>query len=903
MKIYLGLELDEQVFPDLASTQEGVFYLGPQLLLAFFETHLGLSGHPANIEYLRIEHCRQALQKLLSAQPGLFFAQSFEADQLATATRLLLMRDELLLAGWPMPGDTTSPDRLRLIAQLNQQLSQSDSFPAGYADRFEAVLQCLPQRKQPATEVSLVEPQELMPPHFRRLLTALAEKGVQINQLPFPKNEGDSDLARFQQLLSGDASLPCKPLRGDGSLLILRSARETEAASFLATLIRKNAAFRPLCLIPEKNRALDNALIQQGLPSLGILSASLARPMLQILKLVTTFFWKPVNPYKILEFVSLSLKPLHDELARRIAQQIAQRPGLKGEGWYRMKNLFFEELQEKAGQDTTIKLDQITFQYQFWFERTRYDINSTVPKAEVVEVFAYLAQWAFDQFEQNSEHASSLLVLSQQARRIKELLETLPETEQVLTNLELERIVRTVYEPSPVLFRPREVGHLPYVYQPGAVLGPTSDLLWWNFVRREREYDFSRWYANEIDYLATQGIVIENSAQKNQRLIWQRLRPVLFSRNRLILATPQRVNGKEVHPHPMHDQLEAAFADSLPKICLHLDQPENGKPWGEQFDLPQYSPLESVVLGRPQPFIRLTDPGKLQASDSTTFSSLQTYFHYPYQWLFRHQLELRKSSILSVVNDNTLLGNLAHRLFELLFDQPEDIWNKQAVEAWIDQKCPELFAREGATLLLYGREPERVAFINRLKYAAWSLLSKLQQNNWTVTGTEQDVKGTFAGLSIRGKADLVLQRGDERAVVDLKYRGARRRENSIRNEEDLQLVMYARLLSEGSDWAHSSYFIIEKGKLIARNNAAFSNIVAVQKEANHSEVNERIWERMVATYQWRRSQIEAGLIEVRTRQTIDELELSYADQWQGLLEMPDGDAPFDDYRTLIKLVD
>ena len=69
-------------------------------MLHLLESYLGLSGHPNNIDYLRIEQYRQALKALLEKQPDAFFAASYEADQFATATELLDRRDELLLAGW-----------------------------------------------------------------------------------------------------------------------------------------------------------------------------------------------------------------------------------------------------------------------------------------------------------------------------------------------------------------------------------------------------------------------------------------------------------------------------------------------------------------------------------------------------------------------------------------------------------------------------------------------------------------------------------------------------------------------------------------------------------------------------------------------------------------------------------
>jgi hypothetical protein len=196
-----------------------------------------------------------------------------------------------------------------------------------------------------------------------------------------------------------------------------------------------------------------------------------------------------------------------------------------------------------------------------------------------------------------------------------------------------------------------------------------------------------------------------------------------------------------------------------------------------------------------------------------------------------------------------------------------------------------LLEREGAVLLLYGHEPERAGFLKRIKYAAWSLIDLIRNNGWTVEGTEQALEGRFLGLQVNGRADLVLRRGEELAIIDLKWRGASAREAVIRNEQDLQLVLYAKLLTADQSWAHSAYFILESGRVVARNNRAFGEITPVSPDADPVEVNQRIFNRMAATYHWRLDQIRQGRIEVRCKHTQAELEACYGDELLEILEM------------------
>lgn len=899
MTIIFGLALDDPAHPLTGQTSGNVLYLGPHGLLQVLETHLGLSAPPRDIDYLRIEQYRQALRHYLDDQPQAFFAASFAADQFATAAELLARRDELLLAGWDFSAAPAIPPRLACLAAI--EAAVSSSLAPGYADRYVSVAGRLRPDRPPLTQLHLCEPWELLPAHLVRLFRHWEKTGVPIVFLQDHPTGEINDLGRFQAaLLDREGKRQRAALAGDGSLLLLRGKRETDLAAFLATLLRRNPAFQPACLIADKNRALDNALVQEGLPSQGIPSASLARPTLQVLKLVPVFLWHPVDPFKVLEFVSLSVKPLDDELANRIAIQMAQTPGLQGEGWQRTIGAFFARLEERAQRDPGLDVDAVRRQYRFWFERRRYDSAHTAPKEDVIGLYAYLERWARDSYEADNGKNSSLLVLLEQARRIRELLEVLPETQ--LSHLDLERIVRTVYEPAPVEVHRQEKGRLPFVFQPHALIGPVDELIWWNFIQREPAYFFSRWYQTERTYLESRGIRLTGPADENARLTWQRRRPFLQTQDRLLLVMPDFVDGQAVAPHPLLGDLEAYFGDLSP-ISYYIDRQAGAEIWHHVFDLPDHREIPMRRLGRPAPFLTLRDGRQLDQRVEETISSLQSLFYYPYQWVFRYKLLLHKSSILSIVADHTLMGNLAHRFFERLLQEDIRHWQRPDVFQWIDRQAADLFEREGAVLLLYGREPDRISFLKQLKFAAWSLIDLIQRNGWTVEATEHPLQGHFLGLPINGRADIVLRRGDELAVIDLKWRGSSYRERMIRNEEDLQLVLYAKLLTADQRWAHSAYFILNRGRLLARNNLAFREITPITPEADHIEVNQRILDRMQATYRWRMKQISRGRIEVRCTFTCADLENTYREELIDLLEMKQEDAPFDDYRTLIYLVE
>ncbi len=899
MHLTFGLALDQLHIP-LPNLAEGNrLYVGPQLLLDRLETFLGYAYPQRQNEYLRIEQYRQALHHHLQSASELpFYYRSFQADAFATAAELLDRRDELLLNGWDFRVDPEMPVRLLTLASVEDCIRNSSglSISPGFAERWCTILRELPKGHQPIQSVLCTDPIDVFPPHIRRFFELMHEQGIPVAEANQHQITGDSDLAHFQQsLITGT---PRRTPAGDGSLLVLRAKRDTDIALTWAATLRKNPDYNPYHLIPDKSRILDNAMVAEGLPSLGIPSNSLARPSLQILKLAPVFLWEPLDPYQLMEFVSLSLKPLHDDLAQRIAILIADQPGTQSDRWRGMLAAFRKDLEDRPQTEQ----EAILHQYRFWFERPRYDSSSEAPTDEVIRLYQYIYHWARELREEHADH-SALAVLAEQARQLVELLNSLPE--KALSRLELERLVRTIYEPAPIQFQPLQEGARQPVHHPHALIAPVDDLCWWNFVQYEADYFFSRWYEHEQQWLAQRSVPIslETPAQANQRLVKLRKQAILRTQKRLVLVMPEIAEGQDVIPHPLYGDLEASF-ESLAGITVHIDSEDPPRNLGPYLKPPAWPSVPHHPLARPEPFITLPGNRAIPPRDKDTITSLESLFYYPYQWVFRHQARWRPSPILRIVPDRTLLGNLAHRLFETLFQEPEVItWPRERVEAWIDAAAAELFEREGSVLLLYGREPTRARFVKQLKFAAWNLIDLLHANGWSVSGTEVELEGQLSGNKIRGRADLVVERKGEFLVLDLKWRGASYRRQLIRNEEDLQLVLYARLISKDQSWAQSAYYILSTGELLARSNEAFPQLEPVVTDADFIETNQIIFGRMQETYRWRLQQLDQGRVEVRCSETNDALQECYEDEpMLDLLEMRTNDAPFDDYRTLVGLV-
>lgn len=888
--LHFGNDFDGPVYAPQTILRAGELYVGLRKLLQWLENQLGLSGYPDNADYLRIELYRQALSQHLTENTGVFYEKSFAADRFATATALLAWRDELLLAGWDFSVIEDIPPRLATLAAVEvlfqKKLSEPDTGVQafGFADRFVQTLNVLETRNIPLEKIWLYEPENLQAPHIQRLIKLFRIKKIEVAEAESgPPASEETDLGKLQRRVSVS-----KTAESDFSLLILKSRRDSDTATFLAQILRENASFRPTFLIPEMNLALERALTLEGFPAMGILSASLARPSLQVLKLAPAFLWEPVDVFKIMEFVSLPLKPLDEKLALEIARVLAEKPGLFSDTWFAAVYGYLEQGEVP---------DQAREQYEFWFGRRRYAANGTAPKRDAIVIYNYLHEWALDYFEESGSTNTSLLVLAEQARRIRDLLETLPE--QRVTFLELERIVRTIYEPSPVQFAAAEVGRFDFVQSPGAFAAPVETLVWWNCLYENTTPAPDKWQTEERQFFEKQGIALSAPRRESQFSQFRQMRPVLQTARQLILVVPEQADGTETVPSLLLGDIEAAFPNKK-DFTFCLDDENDRTRLAAILKIPASETLPVRHSARLRPQLHINRPELLPESDYETPTNLESLFYYPHRWFFKQKLRLFPSSLLSVTSDTTLVGSLAHRFFEKILKENLATLDRRAVQDWVDAEAENLLPREGATLLLYGREPERNAFLHRVKNAAWSLVSLLRSNGWEVAHTELDLEGHFGEIPVRGKADLVLQRDDEFAIVDLKWSGARRRKELIQNGEDLQLVLYAKLLPPPERWPHTAYFILEEGKMIARNSAAFREaIVAGKGGEDHAAACEAIFEKMEKTFAWRLDQIRRGVVELRTERTAPELEAIYAEQLFELLEMKTEDARWDDYRTLL----
>ncbi|MGH9554075.1 MAG: hypothetical protein ACRD3W_32150, partial [Terriglobales bacterium] len=309
MQIVFGWHLDGCAFPETVDRSCATIdsaVLGPRGLIGLLEFRFGLGG-PQIPPVVRIA---QYLRRLQSVDDGRqFYSRSFAEDRWGVAELLLAMRDELISGGWN-GSELGEISRLKTFAALES----SDLGPLlpGDADRFMAVKQALARGKTNPniSPITVTTPLQNLPPAWQQLLE-LMKGAIEIEeQLPSPQALAGTDLALLQTAFTKYGAHD--PLTNDGTVSLLEADDEVQAADAVAAWLASDEQSNGDLVIVRgaSTNLLDAACHAIGLPRVGGEALSRWRSALQVLPLSLELLWKPLNPSRLVELLTLPSTPI-----------------------------------------------------------------------------------------------------------------------------------------------------------------------------------------------------------------------------------------------------------------------------------------------------------------------------------------------------------------------------------------------------------------------------------------------------------------------------------------------------------------------------------------------------------------------------------------------------------------
>lgn len=834
MKLRLGLHLDGQ-HGRHAVNQLGASDIGPLGLLTILETQLGLV--PAQISSSeRIVQYRDCLLKLDGESR--FFHESLVADDFGTAGSLLSWRDNWLLHGWTREIPAGSSQRLRDMADV-EQIALRQVSP-GMAERLVAISNALGRRKHLIDSIELIDPPETFVPLWQRVLallpcrmptpTTVAGKGL-LGDIQHAITRADRKAATHKALT----------WRDDGTLHVARSETTLMGGRWIAESLQQSTA-DVLYVATAEAATTDTHLGATDYPHQGLSDTSAFRPALQLLPLTLELLWKPLNFHALIQFLTHPIAPIPARARRRLAGIQAEYPGVGGARWHGV----LDEIKADYGE----KSEKIGEAISFWIDHERYDPPEGAPVAKVLE----RAQRLVEFFRNSPAEASPALRqafaagFSQCSAFAENLGQLLGQEVEKLRPRQLEQLAtQSTARGNDNPLRVAEVGALPCISHPGAVIANHSVVVWGPLDIPAMPSPWP-WSKSELAALREAGCKLPTTDTLLQQAASEWLRPILAATDRLVLLLPP----VERESHPVWQMLDTL----IPKIPVHpvesllLGNAETLKPVAH-VSLPAIKRWWQLPPGTPLPKVA-----------EYSYSQLEKQIFNPYHWLLSHAAKLRSASLLSLADDFRLKGILAHSLVERLYEDGQGLgMSGAAFSAWFDPAFEQLIAEEGALYLMPGRRTDLENLRHALRRALLELRAVLNAAGVTLVEAERQLTGHFAGGALGGKSDLVLTGPDgSSAIIDMKWGGKSHRSKLEKNRH-LQLAIYAELLRQKTgNWPALAYFLFSQATLLTRNDLWFPGVTPVPDRTGENTA--QLWQRFLVTWKWRQEQIAAGCFEV-----------------------------------------
>ncbi len=774
-----------------AAATAGEWWVGTSGLEGQLEGQVGLGALRPGAT-ARLAEAMRALESTAG-----FWSRSCEADPLATAEALTRLVDLLRLHGWERRVGSPRLDALfGVFAEL----------PEGLGDRLAALAPVLKRTADLRWRVHLLRGGQ--PRRVREVLEACAD--VVLTAPPPPPLDLEALAPRLQLVR------PFGP----------RVAAEAVAQALAATP-------EVPTLVIGGDAVLDAALRRYGLPTTGAASSPLDNALCNLLPLVVELGCAPSDPHRAVEFLTLPGGPIRPDAARRLVRALQKWPAVHSEAWHRQ----LEKLETEP--EWTDEMRALLQARLAEFFTAPVPVGAPYPVPVLVERCAGLQRWLHGSLEHEAQpaRAARLEAASAQVTSFGELLRLTGAA--ALPMSQVRRLLEQAQAdmPTPSSW-PAQAG-LVALGDPGGVAAAAPRLVWWNFTREAfaspPRLPLDR---AELAALAQHGVHVPSPSEEAIRRMAAARRPLHFAGSDVWLVCPaHQPNGDEATPHPLWDEVVGALQGRA--AALEVPEPRVARP------LP---PKQRKALAALGPRVEWQAGVKLPRRAQESPSSIEGLLGCSLKWALEYVANLKAGTSAALDTSERMLGSLAHHLLlERVLRRPHatpEAAGAYALEA-LAQEGPSL----AAPLFLPGADAELLAVKDALRKAAVALQA-LVARGWRVAETEQEHVGKAFGTAFGGVIDLVLHKGKQRAVVDLKWSGAGHRRGQLVEGTALQLAAYAELLRQaGFADTVVAYFIIKTQALLTTDAGLADGAGTLEAKVDGT------WEALVAAHgaAWKRA--------------------------------------------------
>ncbi len=495
--------------------------------------------------------------------------------------------------------------------------------------------------------------------------------------------------------------------------------------------------------------------------------------------------WGPVDPQALLDFLTLPILPLPRKAASRLANALAQEPGLGSSQW----DVAVEELCGEE-HDPEGKLRE---RLDAWLLCDRTSRGSEIPSRLVRSRCGMVAQWASGRATLPAEDDQSdpklikaLQIAAGQASLLGELAESQGTalSEPQLARLLEEALANGVETTSCIEaeggpIRVRSLSELD---------GPCDRLIWLGLGTADAAG--CRWSTDQLRELRGAGINVDDGSNVLSSLRSAEARGYCFVKEAfLAVLLPQDLVKRW---HPIWLTIRALLPNK------DIEQPPVFEDLVAAGDVTALSPFafecqdaDIEPSQKPRPLWDI--PGDLLCDRETVSASeLQDRLGCPLKWTLNYQAKLRPSPIAELPNDFQLKGTFCHSILERVFGGGGDLPTVDDAVARVVATYDKRLPLDAAPLAQPDKYFERQRLRSELENATRVLVGTLASGGYRIVGIEVELSGEAFGKSLKGSIDCVAERnnGDE-AIIDFKYGGRSKYHSLIEDGKAVQLATYA----------------------------------------------------------------------------------------------------------------
>ncbi|MDP6117664.1 MAG: PD-(D/E)XK nuclease family protein, partial [Planctomycetota bacterium] len=718
----------------------------------------------------------------VSTVSGACYEKSLETDRWATASELMLRRDQLMLEGWDGKRNSDFP---RLVQDLAEVELASEIESPNVATRLHSILAALAAGQELSSHVvHLGEDVALWPGVWREVFQRL---NVKVDGEPVPDGFAGSALASAQgQCVSGLTT----PISPDDSLRWVKSTSTMTACEFIASVVKKNPdlAYEMVVCCEDDAQALclDGCLSRAGMPTMGTVLHSRSHPVLQILPLALSLSWEPVDPYLLLDFLTLPVSPIRKKVSSALSEAMREQPGYGSAAWDEAVAKLL-----KPGDDESQKIKE---RLDKWLDHPKTELGQKIAPQLIAERCRLVANWAsayasrLEQNEEEPELARSLRIAARQSTNLEEMMDA-----QVgdISEAQLIRLRDAALADSGVIepYVPEEGGPR-RIRNLSEMMHPCSFLVWLGTGTEQRL--LNRWTTAELRALQKAGLDIDDGHREVVALRHAERRG--FNRVQTGMLAIELQGDVEKRPHPLWLQVEAALTANPANVHapILLDDVLKNKTYSDIF--PWEAKSKSFRIKREQPTrdVWTVDPALLAERDSSSYSSLESRLACPLKWVFNYQARLSPGPIAQLPSSFLLKGNFCHSVLETVFGGGGKLPSESAAAKQVEKVFEERLPLDAAPLAQPHCMDEREAVKQQLLNATKVLIGALKKGGYEVRGCELKPEGKIDSRKLGGSIDCLVESDVAgEAIIDFKYSGYKKYRDLLTEGRAVQLATYS----------------------------------------------------------------------------------------------------------------